>query len=131
MTGITATPIVEIDGVRKTFGQTVALDGVSLTIARGEMFALLGASGSGKTTLLRLLAGFEVPDAGRILIDGHDMRSVAPYDRPVNLMFQSYALFPHMNVGANVAFGLRQLTGRNRLSKATILERSCLSRHLW
>jgi putrescine transport system ATP-binding protein len=119
-----ATPIVEIDGVRKTFGQTVALDGVSLSIAHGEMFALLGASGSGKTTLLRLLAGFERPDEGRILIDGRDMRAVAPYDRPVNLMFQSYALFPHMNVGANVAFGLHQLTGENRLPKAEISDRT-------
>jgi putrescine transport system ATP-binding protein len=119
-----STPIVEIDGVRKTFGQTVALDGVSLAIAHGEMFTLLGASGSGKTTLLRLLAGFERPDEGRILIDGHDMRSVAPYDRPVNLMFQSYALFPHMNVGANVGFGLRQLTGEHRLSKAEISDRT-------
>jgi putrescine transport system ATP-binding protein len=124
VTNAAATPIVEIDGVRKTFGQTVALDGVSLSIARGEMFALLGASGSGKTTLLRLLAGFERPDEGRILIDGRDMRSVAPYDRPVNLMFQSYALFPHMNVGANVAFGLRQLTGANRPSKAEIVDRT-------
>jgi putrescine transport system ATP-binding protein len=119
-----ATPIVEIDGVRKTFGQTVALDGVSLSIAHGEMFTLLGASGSGKTTLLRLLAGFERPDEGRILIDGRDMGAVAPYDRPVNLMFQSYALFPHMNVAANVAFGLRQLTGENRPSKAEIFDRT-------
>jgi putrescine transport system ATP-binding protein len=119
-----APPIVEIEGVRKTFGTTVALDSVTLSVARGEMFALLGASGSGKTTLLRLLAGFDEPDAGRILIDGRDMRSVAPYERPVNMMFQSYALFPHMNVGANVAFGLRQQAGENRLSKEEIRERA-------
>ena len=122
--GASAPPIVEIEDVRKTFGDMVALDGISLSIARGEMFALLGASGSGKTTLLRLLAGFEQPDAGRVLIDGHDMRSVAPYDRPVNMMFQSYALFPHMNVGANVAFGLRQATGAGRLSKSEIRDRT-------
>ena len=97
--GASAPPIVEIEDVRKTFGDVVALDGISLSIARGEMFALLGASGSGKTTLLRLLAGFEQPDAGRVLIDGHDMRSVAPYDRPVNMMFQSYALFRQWRTG--------------------------------
>ena len=119
-----ARPIVEIDAVRKMFGDTLALDGVNLSIARGEMFALLGASGSGKTTLLRLLAGFEQPDAGRVLIDGRDMRAVAAYERPVNMMFQSYALFPHMDVGANVAFGLRQQSGADRLSKDEILERT-------
>jgi len=85
-----------------------AVDGVSLALATGEFFALLGPSGCGKTTLLRLLAGFERPDAGRILIGGEDMASVPPYARPVNMMFQSYALFPHMSVADNVAFGLRQ-----------------------
>jgi putrescine transport system ATP-binding protein len=85
-----------------------AVDGVSLEIAAGEFFALLGPSGCGKTTLLRLLAGFEMPDNGRILIDGHDMARVPPYARPTNMMFQSYALFPHMSVAENVAFGLRQ-----------------------
>ena len=117
-------PIVEIDSVRKAFGETVALDGVSLSIERGEMFALLGASGSGKSTLLRLMAGFERPDAGRILIDGRDMHDVAPYERPVNMMFQSYALFPHMNVAANVAFGLRQESGEKRLPRPKIIERT-------
>src|SRR5690606_32707920 len=95
-----------------------------LAIARGEMFALLGASGSGKTTLLRLVAGFEVPDAGRIVVDGRDMTGVPAYERPVNIMFQSYALFPHMNVAANVAFGLRQERGTERLSKAEIRDRT-------
>jgi len=85
-----------------------AVDRVSLEVGRGEFFALLGPSGSGKTTLLRLLAGFERPDAGAILIDGADMAGVPPYRRPVNMMFQSYALFPHMNVAENVGFGLRQ-----------------------
>jgi putrescine transport system ATP-binding protein len=81
---------------------------VSLTVQRGEIFCLLGGSGSGKTTLLRMLAGFETPTSGRIFIDGQDMSEIAPYDRPVNMMFQSYALFPHMNVEKNVAFGLEQ-----------------------
>jgi ABC-type Fe3+/spermidine/putrescine transport system ATPase subunit len=85
-----------------------AVDGVSLEIGAGEFFALLGPSGCGKTTLLRLLAGFETPDNGRILIDGQDMASVPPYARPTNMMFQSYALFPHMTVAENVGFGLKQ-----------------------
>jgi putrescine transport system ATP-binding protein len=84
------------------------VDGVSLEIRRGEIFCLLGGSGSGKTTLLRMLAGFETPSAGRIYIDGEDMSAVPPYERPVNMMFQSYALFPHMTVEGNVAFGLEQ-----------------------
>jgi putrescine transport system ATP-binding protein len=101
-------PIVAIDGVSKRFGATLAVDDVSLEIRRGEFFALLGPSGCGKTTLLRMLAGFEQPDAGQIAIDGADMAAVPPYRRPVNMMFQSYALFPHMNVAANIGFGLRQ-----------------------
>ena len=101
-------PYVRIEGVSRRFGGVAALDDVSLDIYRGELFALLGGSGSGKTTLLRCLAGFETPDEGRILIDGQDMSGVAPYARPVNMMFQSYALFPHMNVAANIAFGLKQ-----------------------
>jgi putrescine transport system ATP-binding protein len=102
-----AEPYVRILGVTKRFGATVAVDDVSLDIYRGELFALLGGSGSGKTTLLRMLAGFERPDAGRILLDGQDVADVPPYARPVNMMFQSYALFPHMTVAQNVAFGLR------------------------
>ena len=114
-----ARPIIEIDDVVKTFGEFVAVDHVSLTIREGELFALLGGSGCGKTTLLRMLAGFERPTAGRILIGGQDMTEVAPYDRPVNMMFQSYALFPHLSVEANVAFGLRQ----DRLPKAEVRDR--------
>ena len=101
-------PIVRIERLAKRFGEIDAVAGVDLDVARGELFALLGGSGCGKTTLLRLLAGFETPDAGRILIDGQDMTGVPPHLRPVNMMFQSYALFPHMNVAANVAYGLRR-----------------------
>ncbi|GFZ88049.1 polyamine-transporting ATPase [Elstera cyanobacteriorum] len=102
-----AKPMIQIQEVRKTFGDFVAVDGVSVDIYPGELFALLGGSGCGKTTLLRMLAGFETPTEGRILIDGQDMANVPPYARPANMMFQSYALFPHMNVEANVGFGLR------------------------
>jgi putrescine transport system ATP-binding protein len=101
-------PYVRLEGVSKKFGGAAAVDGVTLDIHRAEIFCLLGASGCGKTTLLRLLAGFETPDTGRIVIDGQDMARVPPYERPVNMMFQSYALFPHMTVMQNVAFGLKQ-----------------------
>jgi putrescine transport system ATP-binding protein len=103
-----AQPYVRLEGVSKKFGEFLAVDEVSLDIHRGEIFCLLGGSGSGKTTLLRMLAGFETPSAGRIYIDGEDMSAVPPYERPVNMMFQSYALFPHMTVERNVAFGLEQ-----------------------
>jgi putrescine transport system ATP-binding protein len=99
---------VRIESVSKRFGDFIAVDNVSLTIYKGEIFCLLGGSGCGKTTLLRMLAGFESPTSGRILIDGQDMADIAPYERPVNMMFQSYALFPHMSVEKNVAFGLEQ-----------------------
>ncbi len=99
---------VRIDKVSKRFDDFVAVDEVSLDIHQGEIFCLLGGSGSGKTTLLRMLAGFETPSAGRILVDGRDMSTVPPYERPVNMMFQSYALFPHMSVEKNIAFGLEQ-----------------------
>ena len=101
-------PIVSIAGASKRFGTVAAVDGVDLDIHRGELFALLGGSGCGKTTLLRMIAGFETPDAGRILIDGQDMAGVPPHRRPVNMMFQSYALFPHMDVAENVGYGLRR-----------------------
>jgi putrescine transport system ATP-binding protein len=114
-----ARPYVEIERVTKTFGDFKAVDDVSLKIYKGEIFCLLGASGCGKTTLLRMLGGFETPSSGRILIDGEDMTGVPPYERPVNMMFQSYALFPHMNVEQNVAFGLKQ----DRVPKAEIAER--------
>ena len=103
-----ARPLVRFEGVSKRFAGAAAVDAVSLDIFEGEFFALLGPSGCGKTTLLRLLAGFETPDAGRILLDGHDIAPTPPYRRPVNMMFQSYALFPHLTVEGNVAFGLKQ-----------------------
>jgi putrescine transport system ATP-binding protein len=99
-------PFVRIEKVTKRFGGFAAVDGVSLDIWRGELFCLLGGSGCGKSTLLRMLAGFEAPSEGRIVIDGQDMAGIPPYDRPTNMMFQSYALFPHMSVEKNVAYGL-------------------------
>ncbi|MBX2884239.1 MAG: ABC transporter ATP-binding protein [Granulosicoccus sp.] len=102
------TPFIQIKGVSKHFGDFVAVDDVSLNIYKGELFSLLGGSGCGKTTLLRMLAGFEEPTSGEILIDGINMSGVAPYQRPVNMMFQSYALFPHMTVEQNVAYGLKR-----------------------
>ncbi len=98
---------LRIEGLRKRFGATAAVDGVDLEIGAGELFALLGGSGCGKSTMLRLLAGLERPDAGRILLQGRDMAGVPPHLRPVNTMFQSYALFPHMDVARNVGYGLR------------------------
>ncbi|MBI2718096.1 MAG: ABC transporter ATP-binding protein [Rhizobiales bacterium] len=103
-------PFIRIDGVTKKFGDFTAVDNVSLDISRGELFALLGGSGCGKTTLLRVLAGFETPSVGKVSIDGQDMTGVPPYGRPVNMMFQSYALFPHMTVEANVGYGLKHET---------------------
>jgi putrescine transport system ATP-binding protein len=100
-----AKPYVQVDRITKSFGDFKAVDDVSLKIYKGEIFCLLGASGCGKTTLLRMLGGFETPSSGKIFIDGEDMTGVPPYERPVNMMFQSYALFPHMNVEQNVAFG--------------------------
>ncbi len=99
---------VRMASLTKKFGDFTAVDAVSLDIRRGEIFCLLGGSGSGKTTLLRMLAGFERPSAGAIHIDGEDMSAIPPYERPVNMMFQSYALFPHMSVERNIAFGLEQ-----------------------
>ena len=103
-----ASAFVRIENVTKKFGDFAAVDDVTLDIHQGEIFCLLGGSGSGKTTLLRMLAGFETPTAGRIYIDGQDMSTIPPYERRVNMMFQSYALFPHMTVWKNVAFGLEQ-----------------------
>lgn len=99
---------IKIQGVTKKFDAITAVDNVDLDIENGEIFALLGASGCGKTTLLRLLAGFELPTEGKIEIDGQDMHAIKPYNRPINMMFQSYALFPHMSVAKNIAFGLKQ-----------------------
>ncbi|MFI1728936.1 ABC transporter ATP-binding protein [Streptomyces acidicola] len=111
--------MIRIHEVTRRFGDTIALDGVSLDIAEGEFFALLGPSGCGKTTLLRVLAGFETPDGGTVTLDGQDLLALAAHRRPVNLMFQSYALFPHMNVERNIAYGL----ARERLPRAEIRER--------
>ncbi|CCD86848.1 putrescine transport protein (ABC superfamily, atp_bind) [Bradyrhizobium sp. ORS 285] len=111
-------PILRIENVVKTFGSFRAVDGVSLDIRAGEFFALLGPSGCGKTTLLRMLAGFEAPDEGRILLSGEDIGEVLPHERPVNMMFQNYALFPHLNVRDNIAFGLKR-AGMPRAEIAT------------
>lgn len=112
-------PIVRIENVTKTFGSTYAVDDISLNIQRGEFFSLLGASGCGKTTLLRMLGGFETPTSGRIYIDGQDVTHVPPYLRPINMMFQSYALFPHMTVAQNIAYGLKQ----ERMPEVVVRER--------
>lgn len=103
-----AKPFIQIENVSKHFDGFPAVNDVSLDIYKGELFSILGGSGCGKTTLLRMLAGFERPTAGRILIDGADMTDVPPYQRPVNMMFQSYAIFPHMTVADNVAYGLKK-----------------------
>jgi len=99
---------IHIKGLSKHFGDFVAVDKVNLEIGKGELFSILGGSGCGKSTLLRMLAGLEVPTSGSIEIDGTDITRMAPYDRPVNMMFQSYAIFPHMNVARNVGYGLRK-----------------------
>src|SRR5437879_735278 len=112
-------PLLRIEGVGKKFGNFRAVDRLSLDIRAGEFFALLGPSGCGKTTLLRMLAGFETPDEGRILLDGKDIAPVAPHERPVNMMFQNYALFPHLNVRHNIAFGLKRAV----MSRAEIATR--------
>ena len=103
-----ATPFLQIQQVVKKFDEVFAVDEVTLNIEKGEIFALLGSSGCGKSTLLRMLAGFEQPTSGQILLEGRDIVGLAPYERPINMMFQSYALFPHMTVEQNVAFGLHQ-----------------------
>lgn len=113
------TPLLEIRNLTKTFDGQNAVEDVSLTIYKGEIFALLGPSGCGKSTLLRMLAGFEQPTEGQIVLDGQDMSHVPPYQRPINMMFQSYALFPHMTVEQNIAFGLKQ----DKMPRAEIADR--------
>ena len=114
-----AEPFIKVRGVTKRFGTFTAVDNVDLNIYKGELFSLLGGSGCGKTTLLRMLAGFEEATSGTIYIDGTDMTGVPPYERPVNMMFQSYALFPHMTVERNVAYGLE----RDGVDKGEIAQR--------
>ncbi len=114
-----ATPLVRFERVSRSFGDTKAVSGVDLAIYEGEFFALLGPSGCGKTTLMRLLAGFETPDAGRVVLGGRDISADPPHQRPVHMMFQAYALFPHLNVAQNVAFGLK----RQGLPRAEITAR--------
>src|SRR5580704_11973875 len=116
---VTDLPLLRIEAVVKKFGAFRAVDRLSLDIRAGEFFALLGPSGCGKTTLLRMLAGFETPDEGRILLDGKDIAQVAPHQRPVNMMFQNYALFPHLNVRDNIAFSLK----RTAITKVEIAAR--------
>jgi putrescine transport system ATP-binding protein len=112
-------PFIEIQSLTKRFGDFTAVDDINLKIYRGELFTILGGSGCGKSTLLRMLAGFEKPTQGRILIDGVDITDLAPYDRPVNMMFQSYAVFPHMTVEQNIAYGLK----KEKLPAAEIKQR--------
>jgi len=113
---VSATTLLSIEQVSKKFDHVTAVNNVSLKIKKGEIFSLLGGSGSGKSTLLRILAGFEKPSEGRIYLDGEDITDLPPYERPINMMFQSYALFPHMTVAQNIAFGLKQ----DKLPKAEI-----------
>jgi putrescine transport system ATP-binding protein len=117
-----ATAQILIDSVSKTYGPTTAVDNVTLSIYKGEMFALVGASGCGKTTLLRMLAGFAEPSSGSICIDGVEMGAVPPHERPVNMMFQSYALFPHMTVEENIGYGLRRLPLDNATRRQRVRE---------
>ncbi|MDA7964314.1 ABC transporter ATP-binding protein [Ruegeria sp.] len=112
-------PLLQIRGISKAFGSVMAVDNIDLDIREGEVFSLLGGSGSGKSTLLRMLAGFETPTSGQILLDGKDLADLPPHKRPVNMMFQSYALFPHMTVEKNVAYGLVE----DRIPKSEIRDR--------
>ncbi len=115
-------PFVQIENITKKFDDFTAVDNISLDIYKNELFCLLGGSGSGKSTLLRMLAGFEAPTSGRILIDGVDMAGIQPWNRPVNMMFQSYALFPHLTVAENVAFGLKREGVRGAEVKKRVAE---------
>jgi putative spermidine/putrescine transport system ATP-binding protein len=117
----TAPVAVRLEGVEKRYGDVVAVDGIDLEVGDGEFFSMLGPSGSGKTTMLRMIAGFELPTAGRILLHGADVTNVPPFDRDVNTVFQDYALFPHMTVGKNVAYGLmvRKVAKADRAARVT------------
>jgi putrescine transport system ATP-binding protein len=119
---MTANPLLSVQSACKRFGDVVALDDVSLQVGIGEFFALLGPSGCGKTTLMRLVAGFETPDSGRLLLSGEDLAALPPHRRPVNMMFQSYALFPHLDVFENIAFGLRRQGASRETVRARVDE---------
>ena len=112
---------IDLVGLRKEFSDVVAVDSIDLSIERGEFFSMLGPSGCGKTTTLRLIAGFERPDSGKILLDGVDMAATPPHKRAVNTVFQSYALFPHLDVFDNVAFGLRRRRVKREDVKAQVM----------
>jgi putative spermidine/putrescine transport system ATP-binding protein len=119
----TSKPALKLDGVRKSYGSVVAVDGVDLVVEEGDFFTLLGPSGSGKTTLLRLIAGFERPDSGRVELAGRDVTSLPPYMRDTNTVFQDYALFPHMSVADNIAYGLK-VKRVSRLARQKRVERA-------
>jgi putrescine transport system ATP-binding protein len=119
---MTPDPLLSVQHASKRFGAVIALGDVSLDVGAGEFFALLGPSGCGKTTLMRLIAGFETPDSGRVLLGGEDLASAPPHRRPVNMMFQSYALFPHLNVFDNIAFGLRRQGASREAVAARVAE---------
>ncbi|MBW6400900.1 ABC transporter ATP-binding protein [Roseomonas sp. HJA6] len=121
--------LLRAEAITKRFGPTLALDALDLAIAEGEFFALLGGSGSGKSTLLRIIAGFETPDSGRLLLDGTEIAATPPWARPINMMFQSYALFPHLSVADNVAYGLRR-AGVKRAEAATRVAAALAMVHL-
>ena len=114
-------PDISVKGLTKRYGEVVAVDGIDLDIAAGEFFTMLGPSGSGKTTTLRMIAGFEMPDEGTIELAGQDVSRLPPYDRPVNTVFQDYALFPHMTVPQNVEYGLmvKKVKKEDRRARAT------------
>jgi ABC-type Fe3+/spermidine/putrescine transport system ATPase subunit len=126
--GAAADDHVVIEGLTRRFGAVTAVDALDLRIRRGEIFALLGPSGCGKSTLLRMLAGLETVDAGRVLLDGEDVTAMAPHRRPVNMMFQSYALFPHLSVADNIAFGLKRLGMPKPERDARVAEMLALAR---
>ena len=107
---------LKIENISKSFGEIKVLENINLNISKSEFFGFLGSSGSGKTTLLRILGGFETPDSGRIYLDGHDITNLEPFERPLNYMFQSYALFPHLNVFNNLAFGIKDHFDKNEIN---------------
>ena len=122
-------PLLRLSGLTRRFGALAALDGLDLAMPAGEFLTLLGPSGSGKSTLLRVVAGFERPDSGSVLLDGADLTPLPPHRRPVNMMFQSYALFPHLSVFDNIAYGLRR-EGQGRAAVAQRVERLVALLHL-